>query len=513
MQRPGAYAAFMTSNSTIQVRLPRTVTLNAKGDWGVFVLASAFLAFSLMCWSVVCEGSKLTLAVAIVPLVLPFVVAYAAMTERGILDPTALFPACFAAYNGVPFIRFLSDDAQQHLIYPVKFEPDTYFRAGLFSALGAIFIAITWALWRPPAHKKVPKTDLTGWFHVGTAFYAFGILLYLLQYLQIGGYRAALAMDRVRRFEIMAERTLSLPYFAFVLVGLVMTAVSGKEPRKRATTILMTVLWGAMVMGQGDRRLLLQTVLAVLSAPMFLAAKSSKIRMKHLVLVICAYAALAVAGRLREEIPRLASDAGSQQRILYPDKHNSWLDSVEPGNSELGAPLLSLLYNIEYGSGHSLGSSYVYTIFAVLPRIIYPSKPPSPAAELANEVHRGRILGFAAAGWGYSPVAEAFLNFGIPGVCIISSLWMGAFIALSQLRNYRWGLVTAAVLAPESINANRIDFRTVYLETFSCVVVVMLAAFIVRSLYRARSWKVRHGALEARIVHPAFREPGHRECP
>src|SRR5882762_5601339 len=376
MQRPGAYAAFMTSNSTIQVRLPRTVALNANGDWGVFVLASAFLAFSLACWSVVCEGPKLTLAVAIVPLVLPFMCAYAAMTERGILDPTALFPACFAAYNGVPLIRFLSDDAQQHLIYPVKFEPDTYFRAGLFSALGAIFIAITWAVWRPPAHKKVPKTDLTGWFHVGTAFYAFGILLYLLQYLQIGGYRAALAMDRVRRFEIMAERTVSLPYFAFVLVGLVMTAVSGKVPRKRATTILMTVLWGAM----------------------FMAAKSSKIRMKYLVLVIGAYAALAVAGRLREEIPRLASDAGSQQRILYPDKRNSWLDSVEPGNSELGAPLLSLLYNIEYGTGHSLGSSYAYTIFAVLPRIIYPSKPPSPAAELANEVHRGRILGFAAAG-------------------------------------------------------------------------------------------------------------------
>jgi hypothetical protein len=468
------------------------------------VLASAFLASCLICWSVVCVGPNLTLAVAIVPLVLPLMVAYAAMTERGILDPSALFPACFGAYNGVPLIRFLPDDALQHLIYPVKFEPDTYFRGGLYSALGAIFIAITWALWRPPANRKVPKPDLTGWFKIGTAFYAFGILLYLLQYLEIGGYRAALAMDRVRRFEIMAANAVSLPYFAFVLVGLVMTAVSGKEPRKRAATILMTVVWCVMVMGQGDRRLLLQTVLAVLSAPMFVAAKSTKIRMKHVALVICAYAALTIAGRLREEIPRLASDGSSQQRISYADKRDSWLDSIEPGNSELGAPFLSVLYNAEYVRGHSLGKSYLETIPAILPRIIYPSKPPSPAAELANEVDRGRILGFAPAGWGYSPIAEAFLNFGIPGVCIISSLWMGAFVALSQLRNYRWGLVTAAVLAPESINANRIDFRTVYLETFSCVVVVILAAFIVRSLYQASRRKMQHGALQARTIDRTF---------
>jgi hypothetical protein len=430
-------------------------------------------------------------------------VAYVAMKERGILDPTALFPACFAAYNGVPLIRFLSDDAPQHLVFPVKFEPDTYFRGGLYSALGAIFLAITWALWKRPGHRNVSKLDLTGWFKVGTAFYAFGILLYLLQYLQIGGYSAALAMDRVRRFEIMAEKTVSLPYFAFVLVGLVMTAFSGKEPRKRLATILMTVLWCVMVMGQGDRRLLLQTVLAVLSAQMFVAAKSTKIRMKHLVLVVCAYAALAIAGRLREEIPRLASDASSHQRMTYVEKKDSWLDSIEPGNSELGAPFLSVLYNAEYVKGHSLGRSYVETIPTILPRIIYPSKPPSPAAELANEVDRGRILGFAPAGWGYSPIAEAFLNFGIPGVCIISSLWMAAFIALSQLRNYRWGLVTAAVLAPEGINANRIDFRTVYLESLSCAVIVILAALIVRSLYQPSSRK-RPMALEARIVDRAF---------
>jgi hypothetical protein len=507
MQQSAAYAVFMTRTSTIQIRMPGRVSLNQKDDCGLFVLASAFLAFSLMCWSAVFEGPKLTLALAIIPLVLPFMVAYAAMTERGILDPTALFPALFGAYNGVLLIRFLSDDVRHHIHYPVKFDPDVYFQGGLLSALGAIFITITWALWKPPAHKNLPKHDLTGWFKVGTIFYALGILLYLLQYLQIGGYWAALAIDRTKRFEVMTE-VISLPYFGFVLVGLVMTTASGSGARKRAATIMMTGLWCVMVMAQGDRRLLLQTVLAVLSASTFLVAKSNTIRMRHLLLAIVAYVALAVAGQLREQVPWLVSDTVSQHTAHDSPATNSLLDSAKPENSELAGPFLSVLYNAEHVRDYSFGASYVDTIFSVLPRIFYRPKPPSPAEELANALHRGRIFGFPVAGWGYSPIAEAFLNFGIPGVCIISSLWMAAFIVLSKLRSYRWGLVTAAVLSPESINANRIDFRTVYLETFFCTAVVLLAAVIVRSLYLS-SPRIRHRVTETRTLHQAFQQSDH----
>jgi hypothetical protein len=39
----------------------------------------------------------------------------------------------------------------------------------------------------------------------------------------------------------------------------------------------------------------------------------------------------------------------------------------------------------------------------------------------------------------------------------------GAFIVLRRLRNYSWGLLTAAVLSPESLNANRIGtFSALY---------------------------------------------------
>ena len=503
---------FMTRSSAIQIRLLGRMPLNRIYNWRLFVVASVFLASSLMCWSVVVEGPKLTLAIAIIPLVLPFMVAYAAMTESGIMDPAALFPAFFGMYNGIPLIGFLSDDVRNNLAYPVKFDPYVFFRAGLISALGAIFIAITWAVWKPLAHKRLPIRDVTGWFKTGIICYAIGILLYFLQYLQLGGYWAALAIERTRRFEVMAEK-ISLPYFAFVLVGLVMTTASGDQSRKRAAAILMTALWCVLVMVQGDRRLMLQTVLAVLSAATFLVAKSTRIRMKHLAIVLAAYTALAVAGQLRGQIPGLLSDSGSQHKVLDPSKDKPLLDSVTPGNAEFGGPFLSVLYNVEHVTDYWLGKSYIDTIPCILPRIIYHSKPPSPATELANEVHRGRIFGFAAAGWGYSPIAEAFLNFGILGVCVISSIWMGAFISLSRLRNYRWGLVIAAVLTPETINANRIDFRTVYLEAFSCTVVVIISALVAKSLYQVSSSRSRHRVAEARTLHQGFHQPNDLKCP
>jgi hypothetical protein len=492
----------MRSSSTIPLRLSQSMTLHPKLDWGVLVLASTFFASTLLCWSVMSSGPKLTLAVAIVPLVLPFMVAYAAMTEQGFLDPTAMFPAVFAAYNGVPLVRFLSEEVRQHLTYPVKFEPETFFRAGLLSALGAIFIAITWALAKPPTRKTLLKPDLTGWFEVGTAFYAFGILLYLLQYMEIGGYWAALAISRPRRFEIMRE-TLSLPYFGFVLVGLVMNAAaSGQELRKKVATILMTTLWCGMVMAQGDRRLFLQTVLAILGVRMFLGlSRTTRLRLKHLVFVFFAYAALAVAGQFRELIPGLvASTRSDQQKVIYSGNSNSWLASLEPGNSELGGPFLSVLYNAEQVKEYLLGTSYLETIPTILPRIIYPSKPPSLETLLSNEVSQSANFGFPVAGWGYSPIAEAFLNFGFVGVCLISSLWMGAFVVLNRLRDYRWGIVTAAVFAPESINANRIDFRTVYLEVITSISAIVLAIFVVKTLYQRSSRPLRHRVTEERTL-------------
>jgi hypothetical protein len=449
------------------------------------------------------EGPQLTIAIAAIPLVLPFMVAYAAAMERGIMDPTALFPAFFGMYNGILLIRFLSDEVRSHLIYPVTFGPEVFFRAGVLSALGAIFIAITWVVWKTPAHKTFAWRDLSGWFTVGTMFYAMGVAQYFLQYSQIGGYWAALAMNRVERYERMTE-TFSLPYTAFVLVGLAMMAASGRgRGLQRTATLLMTAFWCVIVMAQGDRRLVLQAVLAIACATTFVVTRPTKIKVTHLLLVILAYAALSIAGQLRLLIPSLAtgralysvvSDSLPQHRVSDLSDREVLLDSIKPEYTEFAGPYLSVLYNAEHVRDYTFGSSYAGSIFAFLPRVLYPgTKPLSPTQQLDIEMHRGTG---PVSGWAYSPIAEAFLNFGLPGVCIISSLWMGAFITLSGLRNSDWGLVIATVLSSESVDVNRIDFRTVYLEAFFCLMVVLLAAPIVRTLYPRRHKPVKSPAAQ-----------------
>jgi hypothetical protein len=472
------------------IRFRARLAPNRDDKGRLSITAGVLFASGLLCWSLMIEGPQLTLAVAVIPLLLPFMVAHAAARENGIMDPTALFPAFFGLYNGVLLIRFLSDEARSHLGYPVTFGPEAFFRAGVLSALSALFIAITWAVWKRPVRKRMVPPDAAGWFAVGTSFYALGVAFYFLQYRQVGGYWTALAMDRVDRFQRMAE-TFSYPGSTFVLIGLAMMTVSNlaRGGLKRGTILLMTAFWCVIVMAQGDRRMVLQAVFAVFCAAVFASARSANMKVRHVLLAIVAYAGFSIAGELRLVIPFLAGgkplySADSNiphHRLSDFDDIDFWLDAIKPEHTELAGPYLSVLYNAEHVKDYRFGSSYAGSIFTFLPRIVYPgTKPLSATQELDLEMHRGSG---PVSGWGYSPVAEAFLNFGVPGVCFIPSLWMAGFMVLSGLRNSDWGIILVAVLSSETVNANRIDFRTVYLETIFCIVGVLVAFLAVRTLY------------------------------
>lgn len=441
------------------------------------MLCALLVCCLLLAGSVLVAGSKLTLAIAIIPLVLPLTVAYAAMLERGVWDPAVLFPAAFAVYNGVLLIRFLSQDVLDHLFYPVRFDPHDFFMAALLSALAAIFIALAWVFWKPGSVIEVPIIHTGGWFAIGIVFYLVGLGLYFLQYAMIGGYTAALAADRLERFRDMAE-TQSFPYIPFVLTGLVMMMIASRaSTAKRTTAIVLMTVWCVVVLAQGDRRLVLQAVLAMVCAGSFPLLRKTRVRLKYVILCVAGYAALVVAGQLRVVIPLFASGAVSLDEAYNAAASDVLSETVKPENTEIGGPFLSVLYNVANVKHYYWGASYAATIGAALPRLLYPGKKPaSPSTDLSNEVHQG--IG-PVTGWGYSPVAEAYLNFGIVGVCLISSAWMGSFIMLSRLRSRSWGIVIAAALSSECINANRIDFRTVYVESFYCVLVVLLAAAVV----------------------------------
>jgi len=91
-------------------------------------------------------------------------------------------------------------------------------------------------------------------------------------------------------------------------------------------------------------------------------------------------------------------------------------------------------------------------------------------------MHRG---GGSVSGWGYNPVAEAFVNFGAAGVALLFVFWTLFFLIIGAFK-YRGalGIIIFSVLLSEGLNANRIDFRNVYSESVYFLAGLVIAALI-----------------------------------
>src|SRR5437763_6790164 len=83
-----------------------------------------------------------------------------------------------------------------------------------------------------------------------------------------GGYLNSLAMDRVHRLQVLAEKSSpSLPYLSFILVGFALATlgayVSGSKLQK-AVIVIMLAIWCVLLLLEGNRRELLYAILDVL---------------------------------------------------------------------------------------------------------------------------------------------------------------------------------------------------------------------------------------------------------
>jgi hypothetical protein len=125
--------------------------------------------------------------------------------------------------------------------------------------------------------------------------------------------------------------------------------------------------------------------------------------------------------------------------------------------------------------------------------MLYPGKKPLPIAEeFAKEIHNHFASAyFPVAGWGFSPVAEAYVNFS----------WLGVFIVpvvlgtgLDMLERLRWRnalcLICVTSILPQMQNANRINFLWAFTEGLFFVAVSLTAvesARVVSRIVRKRS--------------------------
>jgi hypothetical protein len=425
--------------------------------------------------------AELTLSLALVALVPPLTVAFVRAARLGIVDPLAVFSLCFAAYNGVLLVRLnYGVDPQQT---PFATDGTTFFRSGILSGLGSLGLVVGWLLSKsgnPEQVKEGTPSQCTAAFLTGTVAYFCGIALYMAQYWQVGGYMQSVAMDRGQRFEMLTQ-TVSMPYEGFIVSGLslMVYASIGQAKSRRILSFTASLVWLGLVLLQGDRRLALQTIMALGVVIGTLRPKFTRLRPLAVIFIAMAYFGAVIYGQYRTLIYDLASGRSTFKQAQVAAQGEDSIIS-KPEQSELGGPYMSVLY---YSSGNEplwWGLSYGMSIPAVLPRALYPGvKAPAISANLDEALHEG--VG-PVYGWGFNPVAEGFVNFGLPGAFGAMVLW-SMFFAWLGANRYRSlaGLVACATLLQEAVNANRIDFRYVYFESFYCVSVGLLAIVVMKA--------------------------------
>jgi len=431
------------------------------------------------------DNSRSAISLAILATLLSAFTASWRFRHHGI-EPLALFCVAFSLYDGVLLFRLATLGDDSVLLYPTTFSNNTYAAAGVLCVITAATILFTAVLWESiveSRHRRQARNTRTGaptgWFWSGLFMYGTGVVLYFLQFKQLGGYFVAMATQRGERFELAGDPSLlSYPFLAFVIPGIACMCYgseSNKSTGQRVTCYSLISVWCVLVLLQGDRRLLLQAVLTVVGVLTVLRPSLLRFRLRTWVLIFCAYLAFSMFGYARSLITTVASGRSSPGEAIA-ELSSTWSsDWAVPEHTEFAGPYLSLLSAVSGNAEHLYGASYYESILTVLPRFLYPGeKPRILSEEFAAGVHRG---GGTVAGWGYNPVAEAFVNFGVIGVLLISALWALFFLAMGSLRLLgTWGILVYSVLLSEAVNANRIDFRNVYTESVYFIVGMIIAA-------------------------------------
>lgn len=426
------------------------------------------------------DSSKTAASLSVITMLLTGVTAYWRFKAHG-LDPLGLFCAAFAGYDGLLLFRLATVSGEEHLVYPSAFGQETYSEVGVLVALAATAICITALSWetviaplfRQSATASRTQSELRRrgpqmWFWAGAISSIGGLIMYFLQYAQLGGYFATLAMDRGERYSAGTYADLlSYPFAAFVvpgLAGMFLGAYSGRSRGQRICSWSFALSWSLLLILQGDRRLVLQAVLAIAGVLSILRPKMLKLRFRTWALLALGYVFLSIFGHVRYLTNPVISGQTSM-RDAFAEVSDTWTgDWFAPENTEFAGPYYSLLSVVSESTQHIYGQSYYDSILLVIPKRLYlGEKPELLTRKFDEQVHQG---GGTVYGWGYNPVAEAYLNFGTIGVALIFVLWSLLFLCLGFIKHHgTWGLLIFAVLLSEAVNANRIDFGVVYTES------------------------------------------------
>ncbi|MGC8979533.1 O-antigen polymerase [Caldisericum sp.] len=431
-----------------------------------------------------------------------FVIVYR-FKKFGISDPVFIFNFFFLFYNGLVLINFsyyiIFGSFKIDLI-PAVFSSDTLVKASLLVFFSYIsFLLGVWFSEIPviSKHKRnlnlfVESDNINYKFLIfwSVIYYAIGILMFFYSYSGISGFLNSLSLSRLTRFAILASES-SLPYSGFVFTSLALLFYVSFKNKSGSIIILSFVFllfWAILLLLQGDRRFLIYSILiiVVIWGMIYGDEMVKKFSFGRIILLfilaLIGYVGFSFFEKVRFLIPIIITKFWTWSESIAWIKSHISIDWFMPARSEFGAPYFSLLYFVQNKADLLLGSSYLFAIPYLLPRSLYPGvKPTFLADAFSIRIHDEFFSSLSVIkGWGYSPVAEAYQNFGVIGPFLVFFLF-GFFITkLSMLKEKGfWGKLFFALIIPELLNFNRMCFAPVFQEA----IFILLPAVILYLIF------------------------------
>lgn len=320
------------------------------------------------------------------------------------------------------------------------------------------------------------------WHVLGISAILLGFGMSLLDTGRAGGVQAML-IPRVERLYVLAESRGGLPYAALIFSGFVV-AIAGwlgaRRGRKRTWPLLLGVLisaWVFYLLLQGDRRFILYTLLVFVGVLSVFYRVLVRLTARVVLVLIVLYFIMSLFGATRWMIAPILQGSMSLGESI------SWvLDNVSgawflPSAGEFMGPYVTLVITLTdpdwwlEAKAPLMGASYLYAVPNLLPRSLYPGeKWETLSFRFANYMFSKYLPPeyTLPIGWGFSPLAEACLNFGISPlapipVFLLLGWFFGRLEGLAQRRSLSWGIVYVLVL-PQAFNVNRIDLAWSFQE-------------------------------------------------
>ena len=258
--------------------------------------------------------------------------------------------------------------------------------------------------YRQPWHDVPP--DVFGRFRpsFANAVLVFLGFAWVLYYAASRGIEFSLTIDRG---QVRLIGTQLWVVSMFVVNGLVMYMLMGWRQLTRNARVILVVSVTAFILLQlflGSRRDFLP--MFIFLAGVIATRRHAIIRLRTILLGFFLFAALTIFGIIRQVI--------ASPVILTSDPV-----SVLVTQNEFVTPIQTLIFYVAKARPLRLGWTYITAPLLFIPRAIWPEKPESLSLQFMRQAF-GTV---GMMGYAYTPVTEAYLNFG----------WIGPFIFFSVL--------------------------------------------------------------------------------